>query len=456
MAPSHRSPDRASWKAIRQYRAGVAPRLLMTGGAVQNQFVEAQVMMQFARSQGVPDSALFAEGESRNTIQNAYYSYKIMQAHGWNSALVVSSPSHLRRASLIFSHYPFAWRMHAAPWPPDYPLWKRLWFWCSETGYTSYGRLFGFPNARQYLPTYSFHIAQALEKPPIHAQVSGFQFKRPQQLAALLLLLLAGAVPVGISSPNAHLAGLRLRPLRPGDVGKAESPGGLLHHLRQPPRWHPGLPRRRLPLTLQRMLAGQNADTSTWEMRHELGYVLLLLHSGFLLTGICLGGALWWVTRRLFGNPGGFIALALYCFCPPVIHACTYPNNEILAAFGLFASLYTAMGVAHAMQGPPKKWRSRIILLTLTLAFTAASHVAAFLLALLLAIGFMAYLAVGPPRLHRSHHDDGQHRNFAAGVRFLRLQPGRLQLLLSQRRGAHLVFSAACAATGFSACLIRP
>ena len=145
-------------EGIRQYRAGVAPRLLMTGGAVQNKFVEAQVMRQFARSQGVPDSALFAEGESRNTIQNAYYSYKVMQAHGWNSALVVSSPSHLRRASLIFSHYPLAWRTHEAPWPPGYPLGKRIWFWTSETGYTSYGRLFGFPNAKQYLPQGHFTL----------------------------------------------------------------------------------------------------------------------------------------------------------------------------------------------------------------------------------------------------------------------------------------------------------
>lgn len=105
-------------EAIRQYRAGVAPRLLMTGGAVQNRFVEAQVMMQFARSQGVPASAVFAEGKARNTVQNAYYSYQIMQAHDWTSALVVSSPTHLRRASLIFSHYPLAWRMQAAPGPP--------------------------------------------------------------------------------------------------------------------------------------------------------------------------------------------------------------------------------------------------------------------------------------------------------------------------------------------------
>jgi uncharacterized SAM-binding protein YcdF (DUF218 family) len=143
-------------EGIRQYRAGVAPRLLMTGGAVQNQFVEAQVMLQFALSQGVPASALLAEGESRNTIQNAYYSYKIMQAHDWTSALIVTSPTHVRRASLIFNHYPLAWRMDVAPWPPGFPLWKQLWFWTSESCYASYGRLFGFPNARQYLPDTHF------------------------------------------------------------------------------------------------------------------------------------------------------------------------------------------------------------------------------------------------------------------------------------------------------------
>ena len=226
-------------------------------------------------------------------------------------------------------------------------------------------------------------------------KISGFQFNRPQQLAAvLLLLLLAQCLWVF------HHQTLTSRDYDFARCGREmwEKPDPLAGYFTSCGNIHDGTLGYRiagLPLTLERVLAGQAADTSTWEMRHELGYVLLLLHSGFLLTGIVLGGALWWVTRRLFGNYGGFIALALYCFSPAVIHACTYPNNEILTAFGLFASLYTAMGVAHAMHGPPRKWRSRIVLLTLTLGFTAASHVAAFLLALLLSIGFMAYLAVG-------------------------------------------------------------
>jgi hypothetical protein len=226
-------------------------------------------------------------------------------------------------------------------------------------------------------------------------KVSGFQFNRPQQLAALLLLLLLGQCLWVF-----HRQTLTSRDYDFARCGREmwEKPNPLAGYFTSCGNIPDGTLGYRiagLPLTLQRMIAGESADASTWEMRHELAYVLLLLHSGFLITGIFLGGALWWVTRRLYGNTGGFIALALYCFCPPVIHACTYPNNEILTAFGLFASLYTAMGVAHAMHGPPRKWRSRIVLLTLTLAFTAASHVAAFLLALVLSIGFMAYLAVG-------------------------------------------------------------
>jgi uncharacterized SAM-binding protein YcdF (DUF218 family) len=139
-------------EGIRQYRAGVAPRLLMTGGAVKNQFAEGDVMRQFAISQGVPADAVFAETQSRNTIQNAFYSYRIMQAHHWTSVLVVSSPTHIRRASLIFRHYPIAWKVQEAPWPPGLPLWRKAWLWSSESAYTSYVRVFGFPNAGSFLP----------------------------------------------------------------------------------------------------------------------------------------------------------------------------------------------------------------------------------------------------------------------------------------------------------------
>jgi uncharacterized SAM-binding protein YcdF (DUF218 family) len=102
-------------EAVREYERGIAPRLILTGGTAHNAFVEARVMAQTAHAQGIPESALFIEPEADDTIQNACYSVRIMNAHGWRSAEVVSSPSHLPRAGLIFSRFPIEWRMHGAP-----------------------------------------------------------------------------------------------------------------------------------------------------------------------------------------------------------------------------------------------------------------------------------------------------------------------------------------------------
>jgi hypothetical protein len=147
------------------------------------------------------------------------------------------------------------------------------------------------------------------------------------------------------------------------------------------------------PLTVERIFLGQSSNVSPWEMRHLAGSVLLLLRLPFILFGVWLGGGIWWVSRRLYGNEGGFFALALYCFSPEIIRVCVRPNNEILAAWGLYGILYTAIGLAHAMQGPRKRWRPRMVLLTIALGLTATAHVAAALLGLLLGVGFMLYLA---------------------------------------------------------------
>jgi uncharacterized SAM-binding protein YcdF (DUF218 family) len=102
-------------EAVHEYERGVAPRLIVTGGAVANHFVEAEVMARTAHAQGVPDSAIFVEPAARDTIQNACYAARIMKAHGWESAEIVSSVSHLPRAALIFSKLPLEWSTHAAP-----------------------------------------------------------------------------------------------------------------------------------------------------------------------------------------------------------------------------------------------------------------------------------------------------------------------------------------------------
>jgi hypothetical protein len=102
---------------------------------------------------------------------------------------------------------------------------------------------------------------------------------------------------------------------------------------------------------------------------------------------------LWWVSRRLFANEGAFFALGLYCFCPAIVRYAVTPNNEALAMWGLYGLVYTAMGVAHAMQGPRRRWRPRIALLTVALGLTAAAHLLAAMIGFALALVWMMYLA---------------------------------------------------------------
>jgi uncharacterized SAM-binding protein YcdF (DUF218 family) len=138
-------------EGVHEYQRGVANAFIMTGGAAHNEQVEADAMANFAVSHGVPADAVLRERQAHDTIQNAYYSLQIMQSHGWKSAEVVSSGSHLPRASLIFRRFPLAYKMHAAPDPPEYGWLYSCAAYLYEARNTDRIRLFGFkPN--RYLP----------------------------------------------------------------------------------------------------------------------------------------------------------------------------------------------------------------------------------------------------------------------------------------------------------------
>lgn len=220
-----------------------------------------------------------------------------------------------------------------------------------------------------------------------------FRFNRPQQIAAALLaILLAQCLWV------AHHDSLSDTDYAYARCGREmwEKPSPLAGYFTTCGNIHDGTLAYRaagLPLTIERIFADQLSTTSTWEMRHEVHYISLLMRLPFIFAALALGACLWWVTRRLYGNTGGYVALALYCFASPVIASATSPNNEIWAALGFFSAVYAAIGVAHALQGPRKKWLPRIVLFTVVLGVLATAHIAAFILALLFSIVFIAYLA---------------------------------------------------------------
>jgi hypothetical protein len=112
----------------------------------------------------------------------------------------------------------------------------------------------------------------------------------------------------------------------------------------------------------------------------------------FVIFGLWLGGALWWVARRLFGDSGGYLALALYCLSPAMVKASSNIGPEIILAWSSFGLIYTAIGVAHTVYAPPRKWIPRIIILGIAIGVCLSTALWAFTV-VFLAIAFMLYLS---------------------------------------------------------------
>jgi hypothetical protein len=235
------------------------------------------------------------------------------------------------------------------------------------------------------------------------------QIGRPQRLAALLLLLFFGQCLWVINHQELSTTDYRFARCgremweRPSPLagyfttcGNLNGDGTFAYRVAGFP-----LTAQRLVLLssdhfrapANRLYPGGSLNGSTWEARHQLTSVIYLIHLPFIFFAMWLGAGLWWVARRLYGNEGGFFALGLYTFCPAIIRLAVTPNNDLLAMWGLYGLIYTAIGVAHAMQGPRRKWRPRIMLLIVALGLTAAAHLLAAMLGFLAAVIFMLYLA---------------------------------------------------------------
>jgi len=117
----------------------------------------------------------------------------------------------------------------------------------------------------------------------------------------------------------------------------------------------------------------------------------------FLACGVCLGASLWYVARRLCGNTGGFIALTLYAFSPAFIQSAAAWHTEphLVAAWGAFGTIFTAIAVAHTLYAPREvvlwNWR-RIVLLGVALTIAMGSQFSLVIL-IPMALGFLLYVA---------------------------------------------------------------
>ena len=98
------SADRV-WTAARLYRAGIAPRIIVSGGGflAENNgpaTTEAEAMRRFLVELGVPDSAIVSESGSNNTIENIF---NVRRMVGDRPVALITSAFHRPRAMRIAS-----------------------------------------------------------------------------------------------------------------------------------------------------------------------------------------------------------------------------------------------------------------------------------------------------------------------------------------------------------------
>lgn len=87
--------------AVDLYHHDIAPLIITLGGAGGDEYSEGSVGREYLMGQGVPEQAIIAETESRNTEESARRIAVIARANGLKRLVIVSDGTHLFRIHAI-------------------------------------------------------------------------------------------------------------------------------------------------------------------------------------------------------------------------------------------------------------------------------------------------------------------------------------------------------------------
>lgn len=126
-------------RASQLYAAGVAPRIVMTGGVGRFPPAESVVATRLAIGMGVPDSAIDREERSTSTEENAQYAAALLGRSA--RVLVVTDRFHVVRSRRVFArHFAHADAVGTvcSPWPRFRGAMREV---IAIAGYAALGRL---------------------------------------------------------------------------------------------------------------------------------------------------------------------------------------------------------------------------------------------------------------------------------------------------------------------------
>ena len=112
--------------AAQLYHQGASPHILVSGGEgvlSNSENTQAEDMAGLMEKLGVPRQAIWLEKASRNTEENAAFSWEILGSKGIRRIILITSAMHMPRAVLLFERQGF----EVIPAPTDFSITQRSW-----------------------------------------------------------------------------------------------------------------------------------------------------------------------------------------------------------------------------------------------------------------------------------------------------------------------------------------
>jgi len=104
--------------AIDLYQRGLAPRLILLGGARDSGAIEAEIRAKLARLHSIPADAILTESRARTTREEAARVRDLARSRGIRTVLLVTNSGHMARARPLFERAGF--EVHPAPSDTDF------------------------------------------------------------------------------------------------------------------------------------------------------------------------------------------------------------------------------------------------------------------------------------------------------------------------------------------------
>jgi uncharacterized SAM-binding protein YcdF (DUF218 family) len=108
-------------KGIELYNNKISSKIICTGAAVKNEYIEAEIIKKELLEAGISEKEIICEYRAKSTWDNIKYLKEIMEKEKMNEVVIVSNPAHVRRASIYAEKFGIKHTIEESNIPKEIP-----------------------------------------------------------------------------------------------------------------------------------------------------------------------------------------------------------------------------------------------------------------------------------------------------------------------------------------------